>query len=91
MIPENKQIAANGTFQVIGTSEITKKFFAFHAEEGTVLASVKDEDGNDIRLELLEIEAAPLMANTFYTRDAEKTFSAITLTSGKVNLFLENS
>jgi hypothetical protein len=84
-----QEVAINGTYQVSGTNKITKDFFGFHADDGTVidtLYAIVDGVETDITARVLEDKTAGLMANTLYRSDNSIQFSAIKLTSGRVNL-----
>jgi hypothetical protein len=90
MIPENQAVGANGTFQVSGTSKVTKKFYAFHCEDGSTLTEITaiiNDVETDVRDLILETVTDALMGNTLYRLDNNTPFESITLASGKANLF----
>nr|AKH47531.1 hypothetical protein [uncultured marine virus] len=94
MTSENQAIGANGTFQVSGTSKVTRPFYAFHAEDGSTLTGLTAEINGvdtDVRDLILETVTDALMGNTLFRLDNNVPFTSITPASGKFNLFNKNA
>lgn len=79
-------VAAQGSFVVNDTTEVTKAHDGILVLEDTVFASIK-QGGSDIKSTLIQTPANTVKAGAFI-RPASGSFSGVQLTSGSVILVL---
>lgn len=81
--------AASGVKTVNDTTELVEKFSAFFVLEDTIIASIEvnGDTATDVKASYITTPATAVKAGAFYTtRKSHKYFSAITLTSGSVQI-----
>ena len=80
--------SVRGTYAVNNTTAVTDKDFSeFFVCEDTVIATLLENGGGDVKTKYIAAPATALKAGTIVTCNNGK-FTGITLTSGSVNLIL---
>jgi len=77
-----------GTFLVTGTDEVTKRFVGFQVVSVAVIDELKIGEA-DVLTDYIDDATASIPAGTIVKVQGDKPFTAITLTSGVVNLIIE--
>jgi len=81
-------IGERGTFLVTGTDEITKRFIGFQVVSVAVIDELKIGETNVLN-DYIDDVTESIPAGTIIKLQGDNPFTAITLTSGVVNLIIQ--